>query len=74
MKVKLIALMVLSALLLSGCRETESAELSGRYFVVITDDKTGCKYITYDRGISPYYDENGRVAGCFNSKSEGVLQ
>lgn len=39
------------------------------------DNKTGCMYLEYDsvqeRGLSPYYDETGKVKGCF--ASEGAV-
>lgn len=45
-------------------------------YEVKQDNKTGCMYLEYvkgyQRGLSPYYDGKGKVAGCF--ASEGDVQ
>jgi hypothetical protein len=67
---------------LSGCegmvtQDSKTVEVHSERFIstggtesinVMTDTETGCKYITYDRGISPFYDSDGKVQGCKNNK------
>lgn len=37
---------------------------------IYQDDSTGCQYILWLHGISPYYDANGNVIGCKNISSK----
>lgn len=39
---------------------------------IFEDGSTGCQYVTWDRGISPYYDINGNVTGCKNINSKAL--
>ena len=43
---------------------------------VVQDNKTGCMYLEYasgyQRGITPYYDGKGNVAGCNAPEGETV--
>jgi hypothetical protein len=74
-----LALLVVSATLLTGCdwgHETGSIVYGGRFEVigdigeegydVLRDRETGCVYVeaTNTMGMSPLFDEEGKVEGC----------
>jgi uncharacterized protein YxeA len=45
---------------------SESISVQGQMAdkITYTDTKTGCKYIQFDRALTPLYDEFGHVEGC----------
>lgn len=76
-KISLATLILISTLTLTACNgyETGSTVEDGAWIVVgnkgsydvLKDAKTGCLYLQSfnDRsGITPYFDENGKVMGC----------
>lgn len=80
---KLIAVLGLStALLLAGCEEVatdenvlyletiQEYETDYGYGEIVRDPDTGCLYVSSDGDdLAPYYDVEGKVAGCGDSQN-----
>lgn len=75
MKKIILTVGVLSSILLAGCVDESQSETNTVHFKtvkrvesefgygnIIRDPDTGCMYYSYEK--TPYFDKEGKVAGC----------